>query len=170
MNDAWLPAAKKLVDEVAEMAEELKDVPMLSHTHGQPASPTTIGKELAIFVYRWNRQLKLIRSLEYLGKFNGAVGNFNAHKIAYPNVKWEKAAKGFVSGLGLEYNPMTTQIESHDYMSECFHAISRFNNIVLDFDRQVNRLEYPYHDNKNGPGPLAASPKPQNFRLILLVS
>jgi len=137
MNDAWLPMAKKLVDEVANMAEELKDVPMLSHTHGQPASPTTVGKELAIFIYRWNRQLKLVRSLEYLGKFNGAVGNFNAHKIAYPDVEWEKVSKGFVCGLGLEYNPMTTQIESHDYMAECFHAISRFNNIVLDFDRDV---------------------------------
>lgn len=137
MNDVWLPMAKKLVDEVANMAEELKDVPMLSHTHGQPASPTTVGKELAIFIYRWNRQLKLIHSLEYLGKFNGAVGNFNAHKIAYPDVEWEKVSKGFVCGLGLEYNPLTTQIESHDYMAECFHAISRFNNIVLDFDKDI---------------------------------
>lgn len=135
--DVWLPAAEKLVTEVAERAETLKEVAMLAHTHGQPASPTTMGKELAVFVYRWNRQFKQIRSLEYLGKFNGAVGNFNAHQIAYPEVNWELVGKNFVESLGLVYNPLTTQIESHDYVAECFHAINRFNNIVLDFDRDM---------------------------------
>lgn len=137
VQDVWLPAAEKLVAEVAGKAEELKDVSMLAHTHGQPASPTTMGKELAVFVYRWNRQLKQIRAVEYLGKFNGAVGNFNAHQIAYPNVNWEGVSKGFVEGLGLVWNPLTTQIESHDYVAECFHAINRFNNILLDFDRDM---------------------------------
>ena len=137
VNDVWLPAAENLVNEVIDRAETLKDVAMLAHTHGQPASPTTMGKELAVFAYRWNRQLKQIRSLEYLGKFNGAVGNFNAHQIAYPEVDWEMVAKTFVESLGLIYNPLTTQIESHDYVAECFHAINRFNNIVLDFDRDM---------------------------------
>lgn len=137
IDEVWLPAAEKLVAEVADRAETLKAVSMLAHTHGQPASPTTMGKELAVFVYRWNRQFKQIRSLEYLGKFNGAVGNFNAHQIAYPEVDWELVSKTFVEGLGLTYNPLTTQIESHDYVAECFHAINRFNNILLDFNRDM---------------------------------
>ena len=167
MNDAWLPAAEKLVDEVSNMAEEFKDVPMLSHTHGQPASPTTVGKELAIFVYRWNRQLKSIRSLEYLGKFNGAVGNFNAHKIAYPDVEWEKVSKGFVCGLGLDYNPMTTQIEPHDYMAECFQAVSRFNNIVLDFDRDVwLYISLGYFKQKAAKGEVGSSTMPHKVNPI----
>lgn len=167
MNDAWIPMAKKLVDEVAILAEALKDVPMLSHTHGQPASPTTVGKELAIFVYRWNRQLRLVGSLAYLGKFNGAVGNFNAHKIAYPDVDWEKVSKGFVSGLGLEYNPLTTQIESHDYMAECFHAISRFNNIVLDFDRDVwLYISLGYFKQKAAQGEVGSSTMPHKVNPI----
>ena len=167
MNDAWLPAAEKLVAEVTNMAKEFKNVPMLSHTHGQPASPTTVGKELAIFVYRWNRQLKSIRSLEYLGKFNGAVGNFNAHKIAYPNVEWEKVSKGFVCGLGLDYNPMTTQIESHDYMAECFQAVSRFNNIVLDFDRDVwLYISLGYFKQKAAKGEVGSSTMPHKVNPI----
>ena len=167
MNDAWLPAAEKLVAEVTNMAEEFKNVPMLSHTHGQPASPTTVGKELAIFVYRWNRQLKSIRSLEYLGKFNGAVGNFNAHKIAYPDVEWEKVSKGFVCGLGLDYNPMTTQIESHDYMAECFQAVSRFNNIVLDFDRDVwLYISMGYFKQKAAKGEVGSSTMPHKVNPI----
>lgn len=137
MQKVWLPAAEKLVAEVSEKAEELKSIAMLAHTHGQPASPTTMGKELAVFVYRWNRQLKQIRALDYLGKFNGAVGNFNAHQIAYPEVAWEDVSRSFVEGLGLVYNPLTTQIESHDYVAECFHAVNRFNNILLDFDRDM---------------------------------
>ncbi|MCE5284988.1 MAG: adenylosuccinate lyase [Pelosinus sp.] len=137
IQDVWLPAAQKLVGEVADRAESLKDIAMLAHTHGQPASPTTLGKELAVFVYRWNRQFKQINALEFLGKFNGAVGNFNAHQIAYPEISWGEVSQAFVEGLGLEYNPLTTQIESHDYMAEAFHAITRFNNILLDFDRDM---------------------------------
>lgn len=137
IEDVWLPAAQTLVDTVTAMAEEEKAIPMLAHTHGQSASPTTAGKELAVFVYRWNRQLKQIRAQEYLGKFNGAVGNYNAHSIAYPNADWEKIARSFIEGLGLTFNPLTTQIESHDYVAETFHAMTRFNNILLDFDRDM---------------------------------
>lgn len=137
VEDVWLPKAQELVDAVSAMAKEEKDIPMLAHTHGQAASPTTVGKELAVFVYRWNRQLKQIRAQEYLGKFNGAVGNFNAHSIAYPEADWEAVSRAFVEGLGLTYNPLTTQIESHDYVAEAFHALTRFNNILLDFDRDM---------------------------------
>lgn len=137
VEDVWLPKAQELVDAVTAMAKEEKDIPMLAHTHGQAASPTTVGKELAVFVYRWNRQLKQIRAQEYLGKFNGAVGNFNAHSIAYPEADWEAVSRAFVEGLGLTYNPLTTQIESHDYVAEAFHALTRFNNILLDFDRDM---------------------------------
>ena len=137
IEDVWLPAAENLVKTVTAMAEEEKAIPMLAHTHGQSASPTTAGKELAVFVYRWNRQLKQIRAQAYLGKFNGAVGNFNAHSIAYPEIDWEAVSRSFVESLGLTFNPLTTQIESHDYVAESFHALTRFNNILLDFDRDM---------------------------------
>nr|CAA9229723.1 Adenylosuccinate lyase @ SAICAR lyase [uncultured Armatimonadetes bacterium] len=137
VENVWLPQAGKLVDAVRALAEEHGTVPMLSHTHGQPASPTTVGKELAVFVYRWERALRQVRAQEYLGKFNGAVGNFNAHAAAYPDAPWEEIARRFVTRLGLVYNPLTTQIEPHDYLAECFHALIRFNNVTLDFDRDV---------------------------------
>lgn len=137
MEDAWLPKAEALVKVVGEMAEKYKNISILSHTHGQPATPTTIGKELAIFVYRWKRQIKQAKNNEYLGKFSGVVGNFNAQMVSYPELPWEDIAKKFVKELGLTYNPLTTQIESHDYMAECFHVINRFNNILLDFDRDI---------------------------------
>jgi adenylosuccinate lyase len=110
---------------------------MISRTHGQAATPTTIGKELAVFVYRWQRQLTYLKSIKYLGKFNGVVGNFNAQVVAYPDAPWEDISRNFVEGLGLGYNPLTTQIEPHDYMAECFHGINRFNNITLNFDRDM---------------------------------
>jgi len=167
IHDVWLPAAQKLVTEVAVKAEELKEVSMLAHTHGQPASPTTMGKELAVFVYRWNRQLKQIDALEYLGKFNGAVGNFNAHQIAYPEVDWGTVAKAFVEGLGLVYNPLTTQIESHDYVAECFHAINRFNNIVLDFDRDMwLYISLGYFKQKTIKGEVGSSTMPHKVNPI----
>ncbi|MEG6586593.1 adenylosuccinate lyase [Dendrosporobacter sp. 1207_IL3150] len=137
IKDVWLPAAESLVTAVSEIAEKEKARPMLSYTHGQTASPSTVGKELAVFAYRWNRQLKQIRSQEYLGKFNGAVGNYNAHSIAYPEINWEDVSRSFVESLGLTHNPLTTQIESHDYVAETFHGLARFNNILLDFDRDM---------------------------------
>ena len=135
--NAWLVKAWELVGEVSKSAIELKECAILARTHGQPASPTTMGKELAVFVSRWKRQLKHIENLEFLGKFSGVTGNFNAQLIAYSEFDWEKIACDFVEGLGIKYNPLTTQIEAHDYMAECFHAIIRFNNILLDFDRDM---------------------------------
>lgn len=133
----WMPQAKSLVGVVASLAEANKDTPLLSRTHGQPASPSTLGKEMAVFVYRWQRQLKQLENAEYLGKFNGAVGSYNAHAIAYPDAPWEEISQEFVESLGLVHNPLTTQIEPHDFLAEIFHNLIRFNTIVLDFDRDM---------------------------------
>ncbi len=137
INNEWIPLAEKMSEKLTELAVSAKDVPMLARTHGQAATPTTMGKELAVFIYRWKRQLRRIKALEYLGKFNGAVGCYNAHCAAYPGVPWEEISRAFIERLDLDFNPVTTQIESHDYMAELFHALIRFNNIILDFDRDM---------------------------------
>jgi adenylosuccinate lyase len=137
INDHWLPLAARVVSSVRDLAFAHRDVAMMARTHGQPASPTTLGKELAVFVHRWNRQLQQIRTLEYLGKFAGAVSNFNAHTSAYPDADWRGLAREFVTHLGLTYNPLTTQIESHDFIAEAFHALQRFNQISLGFAQDI---------------------------------
>ena len=137
LEEEWLPQARALVDSVAALAEANADTALLARTHGQAASPTTLGKELAVFVYRWRRQMRQIECAEYLGKFNGAVGSYNAHAIAYPDADWHEIARGFVERLGLTHNPLTTQIEPHDYLAEIFHALIRFNTVMLDFDRDM---------------------------------
>ncbi len=167
IEDIWLPAMETLVQTVTTMAKEEKDIPMLAHTHGQSASPTTVGKELAVFVYRWKRQLKQLRAQEYLGKFNGAVGNFNAHSIAYPELDWEAVSRSFVEGLGLTYNPLTTQIESHDYVAETFHTLARFNNIILDFDRDMwLYISLGYFKQKTIAGEVGSSTMPHKVNPI----
>jgi adenylosuccinate lyase len=134
----WVQRARAVVEALNELADRYRMAPMLAHTHGQPASPTTVGKELAVYSHRLRRQLGQIESQEYLGKINGAVGNFNAHLVAYPEFDWPGFARYFVEEkLGLTYNPLTTQIESHDYMAELFHALIRFNSIILDLDCDV---------------------------------
>ena len=137
LEEEWLPQARALVDSVAVLADANADTALLARTHGQAASPTTLGKELAVFVYRWRRQIRQIENAEYLGKFNGAVGSYNAHAIAYPNADWHGIARGFVERLGLTHNPLTTQIEPHDYLAEIFHALIRFNTVMLDYDRDM---------------------------------
>jgi adenylosuccinate lyase len=137
LHGAWLPQAEALTAEVWRLAVEHEDLPMPSHTHGQPASPSTLGKELAVFAARWQRQLSGIRALRLLGKFNGAVGTFGAHAAAYPDVDWPAVSRRFVEGFGLEWNPLTTQIESHDALAEVFHAVVRFNSVLLDFCRDT---------------------------------
>ena len=114
----WLPLARAMTDRVAEMALETRATAILARTHGQPASPTTLGKEMAVFVHRWRRQLRQVEAVEYLGKFSGTVGNYHTHSIAYPDLDWPKLARAFVEGLGLTWNPLTTQIESHDFIAE----------------------------------------------------
>lgn len=137
IENSFLANAKKLTSIVREKAIAWKSVPMLAHTHGQPASPTTIGKELAVFVYRWESILKMLENIKLKGKFSGAVGNFNAHLVAFPNFDWISISKNFIEELGLEYNPLTTQIESHDTLSIVFNYIRAFNNITMDFNSDM---------------------------------
>ncbi|QJR82413.1 adenylosuccinate lyase [Alteromonas pelagimontana] len=132
-----LPYCDKLIAELKRLAQDYKAIPMMARTHGQPASPTTMGKEMANVALRLMRQREQIAKVELLGKINGAVGNYNAHLSAYPNVDWHDAAEKFVTSLGLTWNPYTTQIEPHDYIAELFDAVSRFNTILIDFDRDV---------------------------------
>ena len=132
-----LPYCDQLISELKRLAIELKSVPMMARTHGQPASPTTMGKEMANVMLRLKRQRQQISQVEILGKINGAVGNYNAHLSAYPDLDWHKFADEFVSSLGRSLNAFTTQIEPHDYIAELFDAIARFNTILLDFDRDV---------------------------------
>jgi len=132
-----LPAISTIVAALRGIAQANAAVPMLARTHGQPATPTTVGKEIANVVARLTRQVSTLEALPLLGKLNGAVGNYNAHLVAYPEVDWEALAARLVTGLGLEFNPYTTQIEPHDYMAELFDAIARINTILIDFDRDV---------------------------------
>ncbi len=132
-----LPMMQRIMDTLAELAHKYADLPMLARTHGQPASPTTIGKELANLVQRLRRQYTQFEQAEILGKMNGAVGNFNAHLVAYPEVDWPLLAQNFVQELGLNYNAYTTQIEPHDFIAEYFGGIGRFNTILVDFCRDV---------------------------------
>lgn len=137
LYDSFIPNAEALVNVVAEKAKEYKAIPMLAHTHGQPATPTTVGKELAVFVYRWKSILDLLKTIKLRGKFSGAVGNFNAHIVAFPNLDWITISKDFVEDLELEFNPLTTQIESHDIICVIFNYIKSFNNITMDFNSDM---------------------------------
>lgn len=130
VTDVWLPKARVLVDSLKVLADKYKDAAMLSRTHGQPATPTTMGKEIAVFVHRLQRQITRIESAEYLGKFSGATGTWSAHVVAAPNINWFNESKTFVESLGLKFNPLTTQIESHDWQAELYSAITLFNRIL----------------------------------------
>jgi len=132
-----LPELDRLIATMQQMAIDMADVPLLSRTHGQPASPSTIGKEWANVAYRLSRQRQQIAAVEILGKINGAVGNYNAHIVSYPELDWEAIAKGFVESLGLDWNPYTTQIEPHDYVAELNDAICRFNTVIIDICRDI---------------------------------
>jgi adenylosuccinate lyase len=136
-QDVILPYCDKLISELKRLAIELKAVPMMARTHGQPATPTTMGKEMANVMIRLQRQREQIADVKLMGKINGAVGNYNAHLVAYPDFDWHNFAGDFVTSLGIEWNAFTTQIEPHDYIAELFDAIARFNTILLDFDRDV---------------------------------
>ena len=130
MNDVWLPRARAMVEKLSSLAARYQDVAMLSRTHGQPATPTTMGKELAVFVYRLKRQLQRIDAADYLAKFSGATGTFSAHVVAAPHVDWMKESRDFVESLQLTWNPLTTQIESHDWQAELYSAVALFNRIL----------------------------------------
>ncbi|MCG7488092.1 adenylosuccinate lyase [Vibrio sp. Of14-4] len=133
-----LPEIRNIIDAIKALAVEYRDIPLLSRTHGQPASPSTMGKEMANVAYRMERQYKQIASVEILAKINGAVGNYNAHLSAYPELNWHQFSEDFITeSLGVSWNPYTTQIEPHDYIAELFDAIARFNTILIDFDRDI---------------------------------
>ncbi|MEV7974098.1 adenylosuccinate lyase [Cellulomonas sp. NPDC089187] len=137
VRQVWLPAASALVDQVAELAREHAEVPMLALTHGQPATPTTLGKELAVLAHRLGRQLRRIEHAEYLGKLNGATGTYGAHVVAVPGADWPEVSRTFVEHLGLTWNPLTTQIESHDWQAELYADIARFNRVLHNLATDV---------------------------------
>jgi len=136
-DDQLLPALREVVGKLHALSQATADMPMLSRTHGQTASPTTLGKEIANVIYRLERQMKILAEVPPLAKMNGAVGNFNAHSVAYPDVDWEQASEEFITSLGLAYNPYTTQIEPHDWMAEYCDALARINTILIDLARDV---------------------------------
>ncbi|MBP8119160.1 MAG: adenylosuccinate lyase, partial [Shewanella sp.] len=132
-----LPYCNELLTAIKKLAIEYRSVPLMSRTHGQPASPSTLGKEMANVAMRLERQIKQIANVEIMGKLNGAVGNYNAHLSAYPEVNWHELSERFVTSLGLHWNAYTTQIEPHDYIAELFDAVARFNTVLIDFDRDI---------------------------------
>lgn len=136
-DQVLLPLMDQLLASIKALAVQYKTIPMMARTHGQPASPTTLGKEMANVYIRLQRQRNQVAAVEMLGKFNGAVGNYNAHLSAYPTLDWHQISEQFVTSLGLTWNPFTTQIEPHDYIAELFDAVARFNTILIDFDRDV---------------------------------
>ena len=167
-DEVILPLMRQVADAIRVLAKQYANVPMLSRTHGQPASPTTLGKELANVVYRLERQIAQIESIPLLGKINGAVGNYNAHLSAYPAVDWEANAKQFIEQtLGLQFNPYTTQIEPHDYIAELFDAVARFNTILIDFDRDIwAYISLGYFKQKTVAGEIGSSTMPHKVNPI----
>ncbi|MDV6315090.1 adenylosuccinate lyase [Idiomarina sp. HP20-50] len=136
-DEVLLPMMQELINRVKELAKEHRAVPMMARTHGQPATPTTMGKEFANVAVRLQRQLAQLKAVDVMGKINGAVGNYNAHLAAYPNVDWHQISENFVTSLGLSWSAYTTQIEPHDYVAEYFDALARFNTVLIDFDRDL---------------------------------
>ena len=167
-DEVLLPKLAEVSDKLRSLAHELAAVPMMSRTHGQPATPTTLGKEVANVLYRLERQAKQLSAQEFLGKINGAVGNYNAHMVAYPDVDWEGHCRRFVEeDLGLTFNPYTIQIEPHDYMAEFFQAVSRINTILIDFNRDVwGYISLGYFKQKVKAGEVGSSTMPHKVNPI----
>ena len=167
-DEVLLPKLAEVSDKLRSLAHELAAVPMMSRTHGQPATPTTLGKEVANVLYRLERQTKQLSAQEFLGKINGAVGNYNAHMVAYPDVDWEGHCRRFVEeDLGLTFNPYTIQIEPHDYMAEFFQAVSRINTILIDFNRDVwGYISLGYFKQKVKAGEVGSSTMPHKVNPI----
>jgi adenylosuccinate lyase len=166
-REVMLAQIGECIAAIRTLAIDTAERPMLSRTHGQSASPTTVGKEFANFVARMERQLRQLADVKLLGKINGAVGNYNAHSVAYPEVDWEAFAQNFVESLGLTFNPYTIQIEPHDYLAEFFHALSRFNTILLDFDRDVwGYISLGYFKQKTVAGEIGSSTMPHKVNPI----
>jgi adenylosuccinate lyase len=166
-DDVLLPAMDMLIAGIEHLARQHAAEPMLARTHGQPATPTTVGKEMANIAHRLKRQREQFAKVEILGKMNGAVGNYNAHLVAYPELDWQTKAREFVTGLGIGWNPYTTQIEPHDYMAELFHALARFNTILTDFNRDVwGYISLGYFKQKVKAGEVGSSTMPHKVNPI----
>ncbi len=166
-DQVMVPALQQIANTLITMAHEFADVPMLSRTHGQTASPTTVGKEFANVAYRLTRQISLISAVPMLGKINGAVGNYNAHISAYPEIDWAQSAKQFIEQLDLEHNPYTTQIEPHDYMAELFDGLARANTILIDFSRDIwGYISMGYFKQKTIAGEVGSSTMPHKVNPI----
>ena len=162
-----IPTMDDLIDAIKRIAHDFAETPMLSRTHGQPASPSTLGKEMANVVYRLRRQRSQIADIQILGKINGAVGNYNAHLSAYPDVNWQEFSEKFVTDLGLSWNPYTIQIEPHDYIAEMFDAIARFNTIIIDFARDIwSYISIGYFKQKTIAGEIGSSTMPHKVNPI----
>ena len=167
MQETVLPQMRKIIAAIERLARTHAAQPMLARTHGQTATPTTLGKEMANVAYRLKRQLQQIENIVPLGKINGAVGNYNAHLSAYPEVDWAEHAEQFVTSLGLEWNPYTTQIEPHDYIAELYDAVCRFNTILIDFDRDVwGYISLGYFKQKTVAGEVGSSTMPHKVNPI----
>ncbi len=166
-DQVLVPLLEKMVAAIAGLAHQYADMPMLSRTHGQTASPSTMGKEMATVVARLRRQVHQLQQVDILGKINGAVGNYNAHLSAYPDLDWEANARHFVTGLGLEWNPYTTQIEPHDYIADLFDALVRFNTILMDFNRDIwGYISLGYFKQKTIAGEIGSSTMPHKVNPI----
>lgn len=166
-REVFLKDAEAIIDGIVKLAHDYADVSMLSRTHGQTASPTTVGKEMANVAARLRRQITTVKNVELLGKINGAVGNYNAHLSAYPDIDWQANAQTFVESLGLSWNPYTTQIEPHDYIAELFDAIARFNTIVIDFDRDIwGYISLNYFKQRTIAGEVGSSTMPHKVNPI----
>jgi len=167
VREVWLPRATAVVDQVADMAGELRGIPMLAHTHGQPATPTTLGKELAVLAARLRRQLRRVGGAEYLGKLNGATGTFGAHLAAVPDADWPGISRSFVEGLGLAWNPLTTQIESHDWQAELYADLARFNRVLHNLCTDVwTYISFGYFAQVRGQGTVGSSTMPHKVNPI----
>ena len=167
-DEVLLPKLQEIVAKLQNMAHELAATPMMSRTHGQPATPTTLGKEIANVLQRLRRQIKQLAAQECLGKINGAVGNYNAHLVAYPDVDWERHCQNFVEkSLGLTFNPYTIQIEPHDYMAELFQTLARINTILIDFNRDIwGYISMGYFKQKVKAGEVGSSTMPHKVNPI----
>lgn len=166
-DEVLLPEMRLLAAKVRDIALSNAEQPLLSRTHGQPASPTTLGKEFANVFHRMQRQIRALEETEILGKINGAVGNYNAHISAYPSVDWQRFAEQFVTGLGLTWNPYTTQIEPHDYVAEVFAACARFNTILIDLDRDIwSYISIGYFKQRTIAGEIGSSTMPHKVNPI----
>ena len=167
VTDVWLPAADALATQIAELAKDSAGVPMLSRTHGQTATPTTLGKELAVLAHRLRRQLTRVEAAEYLGKINGATGTYGAHTAAVPGTDWVAISKTFVEGLGLTWNPLTTQIESHDWQAELYADVARFGRILHNLATDVwTYISLGYFAQAAAPGSIGSSAMPHKINPI----